>query len=282
MKTRYREVDTNIFEKTWRNKRGAQSKTLYFKIMVRGVSVHRNAYDPDNPHIVPKNLTEARLFRDKIRIRLAAGLPAMGGANPPQQGGDVLFKDFVDQVYLPFSLTNHRTHRGYKYYARILNAFFGSRPLASISPFDVERFQAEQMKRKRERGEGRLSGNTIRLYLACLSSIFQKSILEGIRADNPCSEVGAPELKPKGKRRLQEGEEERLLSMACPALRSIIILMLETGARPYELLRLAREDITWDAEPQERTITLTSYKSKKRRKLSAEAKRRDIPITERA
>src|SRR5262245_22459179 len=146
MKTHYRKLDTSIFEKSWTNKNGRRKKTLYFKITVNRITVACNAYDPDKPHRAPTSLAEAKVCRDKIRLRLASGQPAKGEIFSPQQGG-ISFKEFVDEVYIPFSSANHRTHDRYMHFLNVLLPFFGGMKISSISPFDVERFKFEQMKR---------------------------------------------------------------------------------------------------------------------------------------
>lgn len=273
MGTKYRKLDTNIYEKTWTNKNGKKGKTLYFKISVNKRHVNRNAYDPDNPNRAPSNLTQAKIYRDRIKekLRTTGDSPTV----PTREG--MLFSEFVSDYYIPFSSTDHRTHADYLQRLKVILAFFGSKIMTSISPFDVERFKAEQMKRKKTNGEP-LAGNTIRLYLACLSNVFQRAIQEGIVATNPCASVSPPELKPRKKRRLEEDEEERLLSASPPILRSFLTLILELGARPMELLRLDKDDVDWEG----REIKLTSYKVNRGRRTNPQPKVRWVPLTERA
>ncbi len=278
MTTKYRKLDQNIFQKTWRNKNGKTSSALYFKISVNGVTVSRNAYDPDNPGVAPRTLKEARVCRDKIKVMLAQGLPLVV---PPQVSTALTFAEFVERVYIPYSEHNHRTHKTYLRLLKPLLPFFGHRRLDEISPFDIERFKAEQGKREKK-GGGKLKGNTIRLYLSCLSTVFERAMAERMCPRNPCAHVSPPEITTRKKRRLGRDEEQALLqaSQTRPHLSSAMIIMLECGPRMSEFFNLKLDDVTWDAPAEERAVRFVWYKQGRKR--SAQPRVRWVPITERA
>jgi len=108
-----------------------------------------------------------------------------------------------------------------------------------------------------------VGANTIRLELAFLSRLFNVAIRDWGMASltNPVSQVSRPKI-PKGReRRLEEGEEERLLAVVSPEMRNIINLALETAMRREEIatLRWSRIDL------ERRTATLYETKNSETR-----------------
>ena len=124
--------------------------------------------------------------------------------------------------------------------------------MAAIQGKDI----ADYIKEREAEGVG---GNTIRLELAFLSRLFNLAIRDwgmGSLA-NPVSQVSRPKT-PKGReRRLEEGEEERLMAVVSPEMRNIINLALETAMRREEIanLRWSRIDL------ERRTATLYETKN---------------------
>ena len=112
--------------------------------------------------------------------------------------------------------------------------------LASVRSTDIAQYRDERAKF--------VTANTIKNELNTLSAIFQYLKNEmGLIDTNPCRSVKRPS-PPQGRtRRLQPGEEERLLT-ACRSSRAwylqhIVILAIETGARLGELTKLRWQDI---------------------------------------
>ena len=111
---------------------------------------------------------------------------------------------------------------------------------------------------KEREAEG-VSGNTIRIDLAMLSRLFNVARSDwGMESlHNPVERVSKPKL-PKGReRRLEAGEEERILAATNPEMQFIIQLALETAMRREELssLQWSRIDL------QRRTATLIVTKN---------------------
>ncbi len=106
---------------------------------------------------------------------------------------------------------------------------------------------------KEREAEG-VSPNTIRLDLALLSRLFEVAISNwGMESlTNPVKRAKKPKLPPGRERRLEEGEEERLLAASGPHLQYLIKLALETAMRRSELAHL-----TWgQIDFKRRTATL--------------------------
>ena len=98
----------------------------------------------------------------------------------------------------------------------------------------------------RKREEDGCKPDTIRLDLALLSRIYkharQEWGLESLR--NPVESVRRPSLRGTARtRRLEEGEEEKLLSAAHTDLRPVILWALETAMRREEIATLTWPNI---------------------------------------
>jgi integrase len=116
---------------------------------------------------------------------------------------------------------------------------WGPLSLASLKSKDVAAYA-----RRREK-EGR-KPDTIRLDLALLSRLYkharQEWGMESIR--NPVDAVRRPSLRGTARtRRLEEGEEEKLLKAAHVDLKPVILFGLETAMRRGEIAELRWENI---------------------------------------
>lgn len=87
--------------------------------------------------------------------------------------------------------------------------------------------------------------STIRNFLTILSQVFVTAAKEWgmYELNNPVENIKRPKNKRGRQRRLQPGEEEKLLQQLCEPYRSAIILALETAMRRSEICRLLWEDI---------------------------------------
>ena len=86
----------------------------------------------------------------------------------------------------------------------------------------------------------------IRNMLTIISQVYKAAASEWGMEDlrNPVQGVRLPKMRPGRDRRLEPGEEERLLEVCgCVWLRAAIIVSIETGLRRGELLSLRRSDI---------------------------------------
>jgi len=95
----------------------------------------------------------------------------------------------------------------------------------------------------RERQAEGVGPNTIRLDLALLSRLFNVARLswDMENLSNPVLGVPRPRLPRGRERRLEPGEEERLLAVVKPQLRQVILFALETAMRREEV-----SSIKWD------------------------------------
>jgi len=97
---------------------------------------------------------------------------------------------------------------------------------------------------KEREAEG-VSGNTIRLDLALLSKLFEVARRDwGMESlVNPTKLVHKPKIGQGRTRRLEEGEEKKLLEKASDKLKPIILFTLETAMRRAEIAGLNWTDV---------------------------------------
>jgi len=93
-----------------------------------------------------------------------------------------------------------------------------------------------------------VSANTIRLDLALISRIFEVAASDwGMESlQNPVKRASKPKLPNGRDRRLAEGEEEKLLSVASERLKPVIKFALETAMRREEIASLSWDRIDFD------------------------------------
>lgn len=84
------------------------------------------------------------------------------------------------------------------------------------------------------------SANTVRLKLAVISNLYTIARKEWGYKNlyNPVADIKLPVVNNERDRRLNPGEEERLLESASPTMKNIITLAIETAMRRSELLLL--------------------------------------------
>lgn len=107
------------------------------------------------------------------------------------------------------------------------------RIMASIRAKDIADF-------RREREAEGVSGNTVRLDFALLSKLFNyaRSDWGMENLQNPVKLAAKPKPAKGRERRLEQGEEEKLLKAASPVFRPIILFALETAMRREEIASL--------------------------------------------
>jgi integrase len=118
---------------------------------------------------------------------------------------------------------------------KVLVKAFGRMFLADISPFDVQKYQAERRQT--------VSGGGVNRELALLKAMFNKAREWGFaRVENPVK--GFKYYPEQQKERiLSEDEGRRLIGASSGALRPVLIVALNTGMRKSEILDLCWKNV---------------------------------------
>ena len=127
----------------------------------------------------------------------------------------------------------------------------------------------ELRKRAAHAGRSTKGGQVgLNRFKARVRHLFNWAIAQGYRDDTPFKRHGVNVLRLNGAaetvraRRLQPGEEERLLAAATPHLRALVVAALSTGCRLGELLTLQWRDTQVDAMGRYRALILRAGKTK--------------------
>lgn len=139
------------------------------------------------------------------------------------------------QQYIPrLSDSNRERNRAKAIQRRKL----AKKSLATIRGGDVLAFV-------NEREEEGVSGNTIRLDLALLSRLFEVARRDwGMESlSNPVRNVSKPKVSKGRTRRLEKGEEQRLLTASTLPFQAVVSFALETAMRRSEIAELTWEHV---------------------------------------
>jgi len=130
----------------------------------------------------------------------------------------------------------HKSHQVEKYRLKTLKRRLGDISITRLSPALLCKYRDTRL--------GTVSPASLKRELVILSSVINTAIKEwGINLQsNPVSMVSLPKIARGRDRRLEAGEEAKLL--ACSGeLKRIIIVALETGMRRGEILNITRSHI---------------------------------------
>lgn len=119
-----------------------------------------------------------------------------------------------------------------------------NRIVATLCSEDINRYITERLK------EGR-AGSTVNRELNLLHHLFVIARKRwGVNVVNPCADMERPKNPGARNRRLNSGEEQKLLEAVRaarnPWIEPMVILAIETAMRRSELLTMRWKDIDWD------------------------------------
>ena len=143
-----------------------------------------------------------------------------------------LLRELLDRYEEDVS-PQHKSHQVEKYRLKTLKRHLGDQTVSMLSPALICKYRDTRLKA--------VSPASLKRELVILSSVLNTAIKEwGINLqNNPVSMVSLPKVGMGRDRRLEQGEEEKLLS-ASDELKRIIIIALETGMRTGEILNIKR------------------------------------------
>ena len=156
----------------------------------------------------------------------------------------------------------HKSHQVEKYRLQTLRKYLGDKRVSNLLPSVICRYRDQRLKV--------VSPASLKRELVILSSVLNTAIKEwGINLQqNPVSMVSLPKIGNGRDRRLESGEEQKLLS-STGELKRLIILALETGMRRGEILNIKKSHI--DFPRQTLLIPLTKTDTPRTIPLSSKA-----------
>ncbi|MBK9241581.1 MAG: site-specific integrase [Acidobacteria bacterium] len=240
----------------------------------------------------PATKAEAMAMRDRLRSAIRAG--TFGGAELPADDltfGDVVRRYENEYVNVPtrrasaaemFNVHLQMLLRAEVPGANGARVQLRHKPIAAITRADVEAVRADRRKGFADVLAGRVAGRKagirrpgvkggevgLNRLLARLRHLFSWAIQQGYLTASPFKLNGVTVVKLESKaesarqRRLQPGEEDRLLANASPHMRALILAALSTGCRPGELRGLRWSDIRRDADGAPIALDLAAARTK--------------------
>jgi integrase len=146
-----------------------------------------------------------------------------------------LIKKYVKEVVPKFRGSNPA-----KYRCKTLRRILGKYRIAELTPVILASYRDERLQT--------IQPNSLRREFGLLSAAINTTVIDwGIFIpSNPVQFVRVPKFDDRRDRRLEDGEEVKLLSTAPPQYQRYIILALETAMRRSELLRMRKSHINFD------------------------------------
>jgi integrase len=175
-----------------------------------------------------------------------------------------LFSEFVDEIFLPWSKANKRSHREDEQRSVTLKDFFGEKHLRDIKPMMIEKFKHERLATptkhdKEDRPRPRTPASVNR-DLACLSKILSMAFDNELIDSNPMRRVRLLKESPSRERFITAEEEKKLFAQLTGRrdhIRAVVTIALNTGMRRGEILGLQWEHVNFHG----RTIFIAKSKT---------------------
>ena len=239
-------------------------------------SLHKVAGKPPGYRM---SKTEAQTIADRLRSEIRAGrLTDTGSVSSDTEltFGDVVERYLERHVRVP--TRRARAVQQAVSHLRILrraqvpgpggrSVVLADKRIDSITKADVEAIR-EARRRHPERPGVKGGEVGINRLLARLRHLFSWAIAEGYTTETPFKRHGVTVVKLDSRaetprhRRLEPGEEERLLQHAGHHLRALIVALLFTGCRIGELLNLTWKQIRRDEDGKPRWLMLPATTTK--------------------
>ena len=187
---------------------------------------------------------------DKAREKAAKNLAAVNdGVDVTEAAKAILDEDTFDSIFNHWLKEHAKPHkkswdedeRRYKLY---LEESFGKKKLSWFTQAKVRTWHRDITKKKKQRGEGTVSGTTANRALALLSTVFNQTAPDKL---NPCR--GVKKFREQSRDRfLQPAELKRffkaLESPETPSnLRDYLLLSIFTGARRSNIMAMRWSDL---------------------------------------
>ncbi len=228
--------------------------------------------------------SEAQAIRDHLRAEIREGKLESPTPDANLSFGDIVERYVQRHVRVPTRRSAARQimewHLGVLRRAEVpatggKTIRLESKPLTGITKADVEAVREGRGKRAAmsdpsARPRPGVKGGEVGInrLLARLRHVFSWAIAEGYATETPFKRHGVTVVKLESRaeiprhRRLEPGEEDRLLKHAGDHLRALIVALLFTGCRVGELLNLTWKQIRRDEDGKPRWLMLPATNTK--------------------
>lgn len=158
---------------------------------------------------------------------------------PEPEIEEILFSDFVDERFLPYSKLNKKSYDRDLRMCKIFCDFFAAKTLKEIKASDIETFKLLHSTSK-SRYDMILKPATVNRELAILSRIFSLAVEYEILFYNPCQRVKNLRVDNQRTRYLSDEEEKLLIEELKDneILKNIVVFAINTGMRRGEIFNL--------------------------------------------
>jgi integrase len=179
-------------------------------------------------------------------------------------GGDsITFGDFLDNVFCErfTGWTSDETWRNNRSKFKQFKEVWGDKPLDKVSEYDIRSYLDQK--------SAKYSSNTRNKHSSTLSTVLKNAKNWGYLKHDPMREITREKEESKSPDPLTEEEIAKLMKELTPPVQRLVLLMLDTGIRMGELVRLKFEDVDF----KNQQITIQKAKN---------GRFRVIPLTNRA
>lgn len=152
--------------------------------------------------------------------------------------GNIFFEEFAGE-YMELYASQKRSWVRDRTAIKHFNEFFKGKFLSTITPELIERYKAA----RKDAGANLM---TINRELACLKTIFNIAILWGKIDFSPAKQIRRFPVNNIREKILGDEEMRRLVEVAEPRIKPILILALSTGMRQNEILSLKWQNIHFE------------------------------------
>lgn len=211
---------------------------------------------------------DARRLETKLKSQLFFDSNGLDGKP------DMLWENFVQDVYLEYVETNHPKEALDRAIVVVRNSlpFLRGKTVRRIKPADLERFKSVRTHTLTRHGRPRKPA-TVHREFKVLSAAFSMAVRNDLCEYNPCSRVKLPGFDNVQNKVLHLEDETTFLSAFRNGLqRDVALVVLYTGLRQNDVLGLRRDQI----DLRENEVQLIQGKTKRRVSIPIHEKVREV------
>lgn len=191
-----------------------------YEFMYKGVRYHRN-------------------FKNSSKSEVE-GFEAIAKANLIQRGYDIAknINYSLSEIVIDYKLyidNNYSRPAEAKFIVDKFYNLIGNKPAEDITVQDLEKYRGSR--------KGKIKNSSINREMDNIKRLFSLAKENKKIKINPCDDLKKLKIENPRKRYLTKEEEEKLLQVANPTLKAVIIVALHTGMRLSEITHLKWEDV---------------------------------------